>query len=75
MKALVAFKYDKTAPITEILNVSGCNRGRIDAIVERYRYANNYKYSETKYNFCNSSFDILRERKGKLYTLAQKENR
>jgi len=75
MRALVAFRKDRDAPITEIVNVRGCHQGRIDAIVTRYRYANNYGYSETQYNNWHPDFDILRERKGKFYTLAQKEQK
>jgi len=43
------------------LNVRGNNTGRIDAIVERYRYAENYNRSRTMYGVSDSKGWLLRD--------------
>lgn len=67
MKAIVAFRKSPNEAASECYNVSGNNYGRIDAIVESYRYEKGYKISQVKYNRYEPKLQHLMNKKGISY--------
>ena len=54
-------------------NVRGNNHGRIDSIVEAYRYDAQYNRSHTMYGVKDSNGWLLRERRGSFSLLPMEE--
>lgn len=67
MKAIVAFRKSPNAAASECYNVAGNNQGRIDSIVESYRYQKGYRISQVKYNKYEPGLEHLTNYKGTSY--------
>ncbi len=67
MKAIAEFREHRGAPVTAYFNVSGNNAGRIESIVQQYRYYKGYRFSHIYFEQSQDGLAQLTNYKGTSY--------
>lgn len=67
MKAIAEFREHRNAPVKLYCNVSGNSVGRIESIVQQYRYYKGYKFSHIYFEQSQDGLAQLTNYKGTSY--------